>query len=252
MTETGRTVPPAQGGLDKASCRRFEDGAWRDFVDTVSPEARVVIRWPGAEPVVLWAHPHEPETLALGHARVELCPPGCVPVMEGVEGLEFSMAPRREPLQGLIPRPKAIAPDDVLAAMDGFMAQEGGWEATGCFHRAAFLEPYSRQFLKFAEDVGRHNCIDRLAGWALREGIHPALGIIFVSARVTASLAGKLAAAGFSAVVSRSAVTTAGVGIAHARRMTLAGFARPGRFTVFTDREGRILDRAGAGKAGAP
>lgn len=229
-------------GLDRTPCRRFEDGAWRDFTDVVSPEVNVRLHWPGREPVFLWAYPEGLEDLALGHALVELCREGDVPVIEDVEGTTFRLAPRPGPGPLMESPSQPLEAEAVVEGMKEFLASGGRWDATGCFHRAAFMEPYSGRFLKFTEDIGRHNCLDRLAGWALREGIAPRSGVVFVSARVTASLAAKLAAAGFSAVVSRSAVTTAGVDIAQRRRMTLAGFARPGRFSVFTDRPGRIVD----------
>lgn len=234
--------PAPDDGLDRIFCRRFENGAWRDFTDTMSPEVGVRIYWPATEPVDLWAHPDRLEELVLGHALVELCRPGDVPVLEEAEGASFHLAPGPAPAPTMAPPPRVVAPEEVILAMDRFLAADGRWDATGCFHRAGFLEPYSGQFLKFAEDIGRHNCIDRLAGWALMEGVAPSSGIVFLSARITASMAAKLAAAGFRAVVSRSAVTTAGMDIARRRRMTLAGFARPGRFTVFTDSQGRIRD----------
>lgn len=251
MTDDGHAPPPHEDGLEKAFCRRYEGDRWRDFTDTVSPEVHVRLRWPGKEPVQLWAYPENLRELAIGHALVELCHEDDIPVLEDVESTTFHLAPQPAPAAPIPVPIQPMSADAVIKGMEAFMAHGGRWDATGCFHRAAFMEPYSGQFLKFAEDIGRHNCLDRLAGWAMNEGVSPASGVVFISARVTASLASKLAGAGFQAVISRSAVTTAGVDIARHRNITLAGFARPGRFSVFTDRENRIID-PGASKTADP
>ena len=130
----------------------------------------------------------------------------------------------------------------LLQAMGDFMGLPGRWEETGCFHRAAFSLPDGDGFLHCVEDIGRHNCIDRLAGWALCQERSLAEGLLFISARATASLVLKAFKAGFTVVVSRSAVTTAGVELARKAGLTLLGFARNERFTVFTDPAGVFSD----------
>jgi len=125
--------------------------------------------------------------------------------------------------------------------MAAFISSPGRWEGTGCFHRAALFDPGSRTFARRAEDIGRHNCLDRLAGYAAREDDSLARYALFVSARMTASLAAKAARAGFRMIVSRSAVTTAAIDAAQDAGVTLAGFARENRFTVFADPAERII-----------
>ena len=96
--------------------------------------------------------------------------------------------------------------------------------------------------------IGRHNCLDRLAGWACLNGIDPAETVLFVSARITSSLYAKARRAGFSFLISRSAVTSTPVEMARqqnrlhpAHPVTVVGFCRPReeRLTVFAG-EGRI------------
>jgi len=83
--------------------------------------------------------------------------------------------------------------------------------------------------------------VDRLVGLALTQGIDLGQGVFFGSARITFSLLQKLVKAGFKVLVSKSAVTTASVKLAREKRITLVGFAREERFTVFSDELQRIV-----------
>lgn len=235
-----RSQPPA--GLATVGCRRFEKGEWRDFTDTVTPEVSIALLWPGAEPVNLWAYPDDLETLALGHALIELCQPGQVPELQGVEGQSFSLSPVPASERPEAQTPRPLEPEEILRRMDEFVTGDGNWDATGCFHRMAVYCPARQAFIDTVEDIGRHNCIDRIAARMLAAGEAPGELALFISARATASLADKIARAGFGAVISRAAVTTAGLACAVDAGMTLVGFARPGRFTVFNDPDGRVLD----------
>lgn len=138
--------------------------------------------------------------------------------------------------------PGRLSAPELLETMRMFMGAQGLWDGTGCFHRAGVFSVAKGEVVRRAEDIGRHNCIDRLAGWAAREGVDLSSHVLLVSARVTASLFAKARRAGFVWVVSRSAVTTASVDMARAQGVTLVGFARDReeRFTVFTDSAGRV------------
>ena len=90
--------------------------------------------------------------------------------------------------------------------------------------------------------------LEPLAGWACLNGIDPAETVLFVSARITSSLYAKARRAGFSFLISRSAVTSTPVEMARqqnrlhpAHPVTVVGFCRPReeRLTVFAG-EGRI------------
>ncbi len=233
-------------GLRQVACRQFKGGAWRDLTDVVTPEVRLTLVLDGAEKR-LWAHPTNLEALALGHALLDLCPPGRLPVLDRVEGDHFHLhtepgthpgaSRSRGPLSG-----GPLAASAILERMEEFVAGAGNWEATGCFHRAGILDPAAGTFLKVVEDIGRHNCMDRLAGWMLAAGVAPGGLALFASCRFTASLLAKVARAGFGLAVSRSALTTAALDLAVEQGLTLAGFAREGRFTVFHDPTGRIAD----------
>ncbi|MBF0482484.1 MAG: formate dehydrogenase accessory sulfurtransferase FdhD [Desulfovibrionaceae bacterium] len=228
------------GAVAAFACRRFQHGCWRDIEDDVAPETALILHFPGLPPKRLWAYPEELDLLALGHAALDLCPAGQAPILTRAKDNAFWLEPAPAP-----ERPEApdftLSAGAVMEAMAAFIAAPGRWEGTGCFHRAGLLHPASGTFARRAEDIGRHNCLDRLAGAAVREGDDLARYALFVSARMTASLTAKAARAGFRLIVSRSAVTTAGIDAALEAGVALAGFARENRFTVFADPAGRIV-----------
>ncbi len=232
-------------GLHSTVFRQFKNGAWRDFEDVVTPEERIVLHWPGRAPKVLLAFPEDREHLALGHAMLEFCEPEQHPRLVGREGRDFFLEPiPAQPMQGQAGFPP-LHPETVLERMGEFIEAGGRWDETGCFHRAALFDPAGRAFIRQVEDIGRHNCLDRAVGHCLERGLSTRGLAVFVSARATGSLVAKAVAAGFPLLVSRSAVTMAGLETARDAGMSLLGFARQIRFTVFTDQAGLILDPGG-------
>jgi FdhD protein len=224
------------------ACRRYQNGAFQELSDLVSPEVPVFVRFPGRPDTRLWAYPVDLAGLALGHARIEWCAPGEEPVLTGREDSLYILGVRPAAPAGAADWPAPMAAPSVLATMQSFISACGLWDGTGCFHRAAAYDPASGAFLARAEDIGRHNCLDRLAGWALGAGQELGRLALFVSARITASLMDKARRAGFRVLVSRSAVTTASVDAAREHGLTLIGFARSeeARFTVFNDERGWV------------
>ena len=224
-------------------CRRFKDGRWREITDDVAVEIRVRVRLADVGERELFASPLDPEGLALGHAALDMLGPGRVPVLRRAEGLDFDLEAvpdTRPPADPSLPG--SLAAPDLLALVARFISAPGLWDDTGCFHRAALFDPRLGEFVARSEDIGRHNCLDRLAGFGLRQGVALPEHILFLSCRVTASMMGKALRAGVRLVVSRSAVTGAALAMAAEAGVTLVGFARDAesRFTVFTDAAGRI------------
>ena len=100
----------------------------------------------------------------------------------------------------------------------------GGLHATGLFDAEGTL-------LCVREDVGRHNAMDKVIGWALREAIAPE--ILCVSGRLSFELVQKAAAAGAPVLVGVGAPTSLAVETAQVVGMTLAGFARGESVNVY-------------------
>ena len=119
-------------------------------------------------------------------------------------------------------------PDRLLEAQRAFAAT-GGLHATGLFTSGGEL-------LCVREDVGRHNALDKIVGWAFLEDLLP-LGeyVLCVSGRLSFELVQKASVAGCPIIVAVGAPSSLAVELAHDRGITLCGFVREGRMTVYTE-----------------
>jgi len=122
----------------------------------------------------------------------------------------------------------AALPDRLRKAQPAFDAT-GGIHATGLFDAAGTL-------LCLREDVGRHNAMDKVVGWAFREGRLPlADAVLCVSGRLSFELVQKAAVAGCPVLVAVGAPSSLAVELAGDRGVTLCGFVRGGRMNVYTE-----------------
>ena len=229
--------------------QRFHRGVWRDFEDVVTEECRLAIRWKdaaagreGAANLRTW--PHDLGDLAAGHALLETdptMPKRAVVTQTGDRAFLVLLEPAPVDTGGEQAF-QSLPADVLLEAMRVFIAAPGHWEATGCFHRAGVFDPREGVMMVRVEDIGRHNCLDRLTGWANRNETGFADKVLLVSARFTGSLAAKALRAGFRVLVSRSAVTTDAIAQVQETGAALIGFARPeeDRLTLFSDALGRV------------
>jgi FdhD protein len=113
-------------------------------------------------------------------------------------------------------------------------ARTGGLHATGLFDAAG--EP-----LCVREDVGRHNAMDKVIGWALRSGELPlARKLLVVSGRLSFELVQKAAVAQAPVLVGVGAPTSLAISLAEEVGLTLCGFAVRGRLNVYSG-EARVV-----------
>ena len=121
------------------------------------------------------------------------------------------------------------------------------FDRTGGLH-AAGLFTSEGELLAVREDVGRNNAVDKVVGWALREGRTPLRGsVLMVSGRASFELVQKAWMAGVPTLAAVSAPSSLAVDLAAEAGMTLLGFLRGDSMNVYTGRE-RVLVQEGAGR----
>jgi FdhD protein len=115
---------------------------------------------------------------------------------------------------------------------------QAAFTATGGLHAAAFCEGDALNPRVLREDVGRHNAVDKVCGWLLREGRYPAgTGVIWVSGRAGAEIVLKCARARVPVLAAVGAPSSLAVALARSARLTLIGFLRDGRMNVYSGEE---------------
>lgn len=130
-------------------------------------------------------------------------------------------------------------PGDVFALLDGLSRRAEAYRTHGGIHSSAVGN--GSAILLHAEDVGRHNTLDRIAGEALIKGVDLQGTALATSGRVSSEMAAKAASLGIALIASRTSPTDLAVRICEEHGITLLGYARGGRFTVYACPEGLRL-----------
>ena len=245
------------GSRDAARAARTisRDGA----SDRIAVEEPLEIRVRGEALTVTMRTPGNDEELALGflfaEGLIERAAPAGPPADLAANTVDVDAALVREPdarrfftssscgvcgkgaLEEVVLRAPPLPPGPTIArallaglpdrlVQPGF-AVTGGLQATGLFSVGG--EP-----VVVREDVGRHNAMDKVIGWALQRGLLPLAGhLLCVSGRLSYELVQKAAVAGAPVLVGVGAPTTLAVDVATEVGMTLVGFARGGTCNVY-------------------
>jgi FdhD protein len=130
-----------------------------------------------------------------------------------------------------------IRPEVLVGLPDALRAAQKVFDKTGGLH-AAGLFTADGELRCLREDVGRHNAVDKVLGWALREGLVPLGGhILMVSGRASFELVQKALMAGVPALAAVSAPSTLAAELAAESGMTLVGFLRGTTMNVYTGQD---------------
>ncbi|MEY8875051.1 MAG: formate dehydrogenase accessory sulfurtransferase FdhD [Leptothrix sp. (in: b-proteobacteria)] len=138
-----------------------------------------------------------------------------------------------------------LAPAAIERAMLALAAAQPLNQATGATHAAAWCDPSGRLLL-LREDVGRHNALDKLIGALRSAGLDTAAGLVAVTSRASFEMVHKCASAGIGLLAAISAPTRLAVELAASANLTLIGFARGSRATVYAGAQRLEADPAAA------
>jgi FdhD protein len=129
--------------------------------------------------------------------------------------------------------PVTVTAATLAALPDRLRAAQRAFERTGGLHAAGIFSA-AGELVCLREDVGRHNAVDKVVGWALREGRLPLAGhILLVSGRASFELAQKASMAGVPVLAAVSAPSTLAVDLADEVGLTLVGFLRGETMNVY-------------------
>ena len=236
--------------------------------DEVAEEVPVALVYNGISHVVMMASPKDLEHFAMGFSLSEgiiespqdIYGMDVVPSCNGLE-VQVELSSRR--FMGLKERRRALAGrtgcgvcgveqlNDIgkpvqplpftqtfdLANLDNALRHLNDFQPvgqlTGCTHAAAWVQP-SGHLAGGHEDVGRHVALDKLLGRRAIEGEAWRAGAVLVSSRASYEMVQKSAMCGVEILFAVSAATTLAVEVAERCNLTLVGFCKPGRATIYT------------------
>ncbi|MBI4186492.1 MAG: formate dehydrogenase accessory sulfurtransferase FdhD [Chloroflexi bacterium] len=136
-----------------------------------------------------------------------------------------------------------ITVDEVFDLVNEFQHNSEVYLSTHGVHSAALCD--TENILVFAEDIGRHNAVDKVFGECLMKGIPTEGQVIITSGRVSSEILHKVAKRDVPIVVSISAPTNLGAKIADSLGITLIGLVRGRKMNVYTN-DWRVIARDGA------
>lgn len=244
---------------------RWEAGARTAVDGRVIDEGLVRIHVNGLELATFMCTPRDLDLLTLGFLRaegiiqsrqdvrlVQVCPSRtCVDVWLRNGAIELPSRPiltsgcgggvTFDDLSQRVPpvaSQRQVEPQQILDGMQQLMAAAILYKETRGVHTSALSD--GQRLLATAEDVGRHNTIDKLWGYCLQHDINPAGQLLLASGRISSEMLNKAAKMGVPVVVTRTSPTSLSVRLAQEWNILLVGYVRNRSFNIYAGAE-RLL-----------
>ncbi|MBU0570910.1 MAG: formate dehydrogenase accessory sulfurtransferase FdhD [Candidatus Omnitrophica bacterium] len=132
-----------------------------------------------------------------------------------------------------------VRKEHIFRIMENFQKQSKGFRETGCVHSAALAD--NEDILVVREDIGRHNAIDKVLGYAFINDMELKDKIMLTSGRISSEVLLKMRKTDISMIVSRSAPTNQAVKHAELAGITLIGFVRGNRMNLYSAKNGNVI-----------
>ena len=157
----------------------------------------------------------------------------------GCSGGETSISKNALPEGRIRPGNGSLLPGERVGELIGKLNKaQNLYKISGGVHTSALSD--GERILIVAEDIGRHNTLDKLAGRCILEGFNPTRRIILTTGRISSEMIQKAGRMEASVVISRTSPSSLSVQMAKKLGITLIGYARRDRYTIYTHAE-RIL-----------
>ena len=249
-------------GARRVSYTGFYDDESRPVQGVVPAEAVVTLHVNGQDLVRLMCTPTDLKDLALGFLFNEgliasLDDVAVVDLCSGGEGVDVWLTSDVETptmrsitsgcsggttfedlrtAQHQIDSDLAVTPAEVTELMERLSEEAALYHRAGGVHAAALVS-LGDGLVCVAEDVGRHNALDKIAGHCLQKARSAKDGVLLISGRVSSEMVSKVAHMGVPIVISRTSPTTLSIDLAEAWGITLIGYTRRRSFRVYSCRE---------------
>jgi FdhD protein len=253
------TQPKSKEGIHPLNYQLYENHQWQDVEGAITDEILLCIHVNGIELATFMCTPHDQDELALGFLRSE----GIIHSLDEVRVLTISkngtcvdiwlnrsvveMPKRRIITSGCgggvtfddltsrqppLNTHASITPEQIFERMRDLYQACSLYQATQGIHTSALSD--GERLLLVAEDVGRHNTIDRLWGKAMKQNL-PTKGLILLATgRISSEMLAKAAKMEVPIVVSRTSATSLSISLAQAWNITVVGYARRNSLRVYT------------------
>jgi FdhD protein len=248
-------------GISSAEYLSYRDGAAEVVSGGVIAEGSVCIFVNGEELASFLCTPRDLDELAIGFLRSEGFIEGLADIesltlsqndtcVDVILGKEFDPPARRFLTSGCgggvtfddlsggldpVTDDVTVSPEQVAGLMRQLNEASELYREVRGVHTGALSN--GDRLVVVAQDVGRHNTIDRLWGKALKAGLDPAGHILASSGRISSEMVTKAAKMGIPVAVSRTSPTSLSVRLAEAWNVTLIGYARGSRFRIYAHPE---------------
>ncbi|HEY49781.1 MAG TPA: formate dehydrogenase accessory sulfurtransferase FdhD [Dehalococcoidia bacterium] len=235
---------------------RFSSGKWDSSSTSVPKEMALTIYIDSEELVTLLCTPVKLSQLVLGFlysegiitdkndvasmrvceeeslADVKLSKPGFKPperrTLSSGCGAGVTFSPKRQPVESDL----VVSPEDVLALMKQLNEQAELHRFCGGVHTSALGD--TSKLLVVAEDIGRHNTLDKIMGECLMMELPTRDGLLLTTGRISSEMLSKATRMGTPVVISRSSPTDKSISLAQELGITLIGYVRGNRLSVYS------------------
>jgi FdhD protein len=127
------------------------------------------------------------------------------------------------------------SPEDVYNLLGQLIDAQELYRISGGVHTSILSD--GKRTLAIAEDIGRHNTLDKIAGYCFLNELHPEPRVLLTTGRISSEMLQKAARLGAGLLISRTSPSALSIELAQKAGITLVGYARPYRFIVYTHPE---------------